>query len=249
MCTFILLYKLLKDYPVIALHNRYLGLDTLEKPPQGMDYGIFCPIDVASKGTWIGINNDGLLLAITNQETQRLKNPGRSRGLLALDILRDFSSSFEAKESLLNTEVKKLYRSGNFVLADKDTAWHVIWDREVVAWEIKAGPYAVGVVTIIPEIRMNVCDPILLSDSEKRRKRALNLLKNYNPKTVQDAISKIMQVSSDHEYGKTTASICWHSTEFKQTSSTIIALGDPAFFYYCKGNHCENVFKNYFPQF
>ena len=51
MCTFILLYKLLEDYPVIALHNRYLGLDTIEKLPQNIVDGVFCPIDVASSGT------------------------------------------------------------------------------------------------------------------------------------------------------------------------------------------------------
>ncbi|MFC1804120.1 hypothetical protein ACFL0D_09195 [Thermoproteota archaeon] len=36
--------QVLKDYPVIALHNRYLRLDTFEKPPQSMDNGVYFPV-------------------------------------------------------------------------------------------------------------------------------------------------------------------------------------------------------------
>jgi hypothetical protein len=43
MCTFIMLYKLLEDYPVIALHNRYLGRDTMEEPPRSWSGGVYAP--------------------------------------------------------------------------------------------------------------------------------------------------------------------------------------------------------------
>jgi len=90
VCTLIILYRLLKDYPVVALHNRYLGKNTLEQPPRRLNSNAVAPIDVDSGGTWIGMNDSGLLLAIINQETQRLPEPGRSRGLLALDTLKDY---------------------------------------------------------------------------------------------------------------------------------------------------------------
>ena len=248
MCTFIMLYGLLEDYPIVALHNRYLELTTVEKPPQPLTGGVYCPVDVASGGTWIGINKDGLLLAITNQETQSIEKPGRSRGLLALDILRECSSSSEARSYLYDPSIRGLYRPGNFVVADSEEAWHVLWDKQTTDWRITPGPYAMGVVTMYPGIKLNDHAERLGLDSEMRRKRAYQLLKEYQPESIDEAVAKMMEISADHEYGKTTSSICWHSKDYKQTSSTIIALGsepDISKIYYCVGNACESSFQEY----
>ncbi len=244
MCTFILLYKLLHDYPVIALHNRYLGLDTKEMPPRNRN-GVYCPLDVDSNGTWIGFNHDGLFMAITNQETQTIKNPARSRGLLALDALKECGSSAEAKDYLMDPSIRGFYRPGNFVVADGDDAWHILWDGVTAASKISKGPFAMGVVTMYPGIVMSERAEKICSDSEKRRIRALSLLRGYQPTSIEATVEKMKEVSADHEYGKSTASICWHSTEFKQTSSTIVALGETRRVYYCPGNHCENEFTQY----
>ncbi len=248
MCTFIMLYQMLEDYPVIALHNRYLGLDTQEKPPQSIGDGVYCPIDIASAGTWFGFNKDGLLLAITNQETETIENPTRSRGLLALDILRDCSSAIGAKEYLLDPSIRPLYRPGNFVVADAETAWHVLWDHTTTVRELHHGPYAMGVVTMYPGIELSERAEKIGLDSERRRRRANQMLRDYNPDRIEDALEKMKQVSADHQYGKSTSSICWHSTEFKQTSSTIIALNsapENSHVYYCPGNACETSFTEY----
>ena len=248
MCTFILLYKLLDNYPVVALHNRYLGLNTKEKPPQNIGKGVYCPIDIESQGTWIGFNKDGLLLAITNQETQIIDQPNRSRGLLALDILRECSTAVEAKEYLMDPFIRPLYRPGNFVVADPENAWHVLWDHVTKAWSIPQGPYAVGVVTKYPGIKMNERSEDIGPDSERRRKRAFQMLRGFKPSSIDEVLEKMKRVSADHAYGKTTSSICWHSSEFRQTSSTILAIGstpEDSRVLYCPGNACEKPFKEY----
>ena len=112
MCTFIMLYKLLEEYPVIGLHNRYLGLDTKERPPMDWGDGVFAPYDYASGGTWFGFNRDGLMMGITNQETMLIDKPGRSRGLLALDVLRECSSSEDARRYLNDRSIRDQYRTG-----------------------------------------------------------------------------------------------------------------------------------------
>jgi len=248
MCTFTMIYKLLEDYPIIALHNRYLGLNTLETPPKRIGNGVFAPIDYDSQGTWIGFNHDGLFLAITNQETETIENPQRSRGLLAVDILRECSTSADAKEYLMNPEIRPLYRPGNFIVADKREAWHVLWDHVTTAWRLMPGPYAIGVVTMYPGIKINERAEKIGPDSEKRRRRAFQLLNGFQPENVDSAIDKMMKVSADHEYGKTTASICWHSDEYKQTSSTIMAIASNTRLsrvLYCPGNACETPFEEY----
>jgi uncharacterized protein with NRDE domain len=248
MCTFIMLYRMLEEYPIVALHNRYFGLKTVEKPPKYVGDGVYCPIDVDSQGTWFGLNRDGLLLAITNQETQTIENPRRSRGLLALDILRECGTSRDAKDYLFDSGIRRLYRPGNFVVADADEAWHILWDKEIKAWNIPEGTFAMGVVTMYPGVVLNDHAEKIGLDSEMRRKRAYQLLKDYQPHSIGEAVEKMETISADHEYGKSTSSICWHSKEFKQTSSIIIAVGkDPRMsrVLYCEGNACESRFKEY----
>ena len=248
MCTLILLYKLLDEYPVVALHNRYLGMNTREKPPQSLGDGVYCPIDIESQGTWIGFNRDGLLLAITNQETQIIDQPNRSRGLLALDVLRECGTAEEAKEYLTNPFIRPLYRPGNFVVADPENAWHVLYDHVTKAWSIPEGPYAIGVVTKYPGIKMSERAEKIEPDSERRRIRAFQLLRGFKASNIDMVLDKMRLVSGDHAYGKTPSSICWHSPEFRQTSSTIMAIGiDPeaSRILYCPGNACEKPFKEY----
>jgi uncharacterized protein with NRDE domain len=248
VCTLVLLYGLLKDYPVVALHNRYLGKDTLERPPRRLNGNTVAPLDVESGGTWMGVNDSGLLLAITNQETQRLPEPGRSRGLLALDILNDHDTAEEAKEHLLDPGIRGLYRTGNFTVLDPQTGWHVVWDRDTHVYPLAEGVYAVSTITMVPGIAWSDHARNIWVDAEKRRARAYELLSGYQPSSVGEAVAELMRVSADHGWGRSQSSICWHSPEYRQTSSTIMAVaaepGDPLV-YYCEGNACENHFKDY----
>jgi len=172
VCTLILLYGLLEDYPVVALHNRYLGKDTLEQTPRRLNGGTVAPLDVASGGTWIGVNDSGLLLAITNQETQWLPEPGRSRGLLALDMLKECETAEEAKERLIDPGIRGLYRTGNFTVLDGQTAWHVVWDRETHIYPIDEGVYALSTITVVPGMAWSDRARSIWIDAEKRRARA-----------------------------------------------------------------------------
>lgn len=248
MCTLILLYGLLSDYPILALHNRYLGKDTLEEPPQRFNGNTVAPLDVASGGTWIGVNDSGLLLAITNQETETLRSPARSRGLLALDLLCACTSAAEARRRLLDADTRAPYRTGNFAVLDADEAWQVVWDRETHVYPIGAGVYPVSTLTVVPGMKWSERARHIWFDAEKRRTRATELLRGYKPSNVEEAVETLMRVSADHGYGRSQASICWHSPEYRQTSSTLIAVGrEPAEtrVFYCEGNACTNEFREY----
>lgn len=235
------------DYPVVALHNRYLNKDTRESPPSKIDQ-IICPIDIASGGTWVGFNENGLLLGITNQETNKIETPGRSRGLLALDILHKYSDSREAKDFLLKPDTRLPYRRGNFLLVDKKEGWHIIWDKETYYYPIENGCYPIATLTKLPNTKLDTNREKIYQDATKRLNRANSLMEGYNPLDIGDLVNRLMQVSADHGYGKTQASICWHSQKYKQTSSTIIAIGnklDKSKIFYCEGNACENEFTDY----
>jgi len=238
------LHRLLRDYPVVALHNRYLGKDTVEEPPQRTGSVVY-PVDVASGGTWIGFNDEGLLLAITNQETQTLDKPGRSRGLLALDILRDCASADEARDVLLDSATRKPYRTGNFAVFDAETGHHVVWDMGTHHNTIDPGVFAMGTVTVVPGIQWSESSRRMYENSKQRVARAHELLDSYRPRSIEEAVETMMRVSADHAHGRTEASICWHHPDYMQTSSTIMAPGPEPKVLYCRGNHCENPYEDY----
>jgi len=252
VCTLIVLHRLLDEYPVVVLHNRYLGAGTLEEPPR-VSWGrrrVFSPYDVASRGTWVGFNESGLLVAVTNQETEFNERPARSRGLLAMDLLDGCETAEEAKAFLTDPDVRWDYRRGNFVVADGNSAWQVVWDKETVAQRLQPGGHVVTTLTIFPGVEWTERAEKMWVNVEKRRIRALQLLGALDVSDLDGTVEGLKIIGSDHGSEKGPGSICYHypTGENVQTSSTIMALGQEisnSRILYCVGNACENEYKDY----
>lgn len=176
MCTLIFLWDAVPGYPVIMLHARYLHAGTHEEPPSRVENGrtVYRPLDIASGGTWVGFNDAGFLVAVTNQETEFNGSPGRSRGLLAMDLLEGCASAEEAKVVLTDPSVRPAYRRGNFLLADAKEAWHVVWDRETWAHPLGLGGHVVTTLSIAPGVEWTERAEKLWVNVEKRRIRLWN---------------------------------------------------------------------------
>ncbi|HIH88140.1 TPA: hypothetical protein HA344_02890 [Candidatus Bathyarchaeota archaeon] len=252
MCTLIALCGFLRDYPVLVLHNRYLNRGTVEEPPRVFEgkRHVYAPYDVASKGTWIGFNEEGLLVAVTNQETELLEKPARSRGLLAMDLLDGCASAEEAKGFLTDPDVRWDYRRGNFFVADSESAWHVVWDRETEVRHLEAGGHVVTTLTVFPGVDWTERAERMWVNVEKRRIRALQLIDGLQPGNLDSLMASLKDFGTDHGAEKGPGSICYHypTREYVQTSSTIIAVGtdvSDSRIHYCPGNPCEKEYSNY----
>jgi len=232
---------------VVVLHSRYLGEGAGEEPPQPLG-GVFGPRDVVGGGTWVGANEWGLVVAVTNQETYRVEEPGRSRGLLALDLLRGCKEALEAKNLLLRHPDRGLYRPANFLVADPKEAWHVVWDRLEFALPVLGPVYAVGSLTRYPGVSLDERARKVYRDSRSRRERVYQALEGWEPCPLGEAVGRLMELSRDHHPQPSTSSICWHSDHGRQTSATIMCIpqsGAPALAYYCPGNPCQGTFQEY----
>lgn len=252
MCTLIALLGFLEDYPVMVLHNRYLNRGTLEEPPRVFQVArrVYAPYDVASKGTWVGFNESGLLVAVTNQETEVLEKPARSRGLLAMDLLEGCDSADEAKGFLTDPDVRWDYRRGNFLVADADSAWHVVWDRETDVRRLDPGGHTITTLTMFPGVEWSERAERMWGNAERRRIRAHQLLDNHQPGDIEGLTAMLKEMGADHGVEKGPGSICYHypTGEYVQTSSTIIAVGSDVSdsrIHYCTGNPCENKYVDY----
>lgn len=251
MCTLIFLYKIVDNYPIIALHNRYAVKGTAEYPPiiLRLKYHVIYPVDLVGGGTWIGFNNAGLFMAITDQHTNGPSFSERSRGLLAIDVLGYFSDVDDALKYIINELKKGLYKRGNFIIADFNKAYHVIHDKEITVREIKQSPYIVTNLTLLPNVKLEGVIAEIYKRASERELRALKLSKNIGKTDIINIIRELAKIASDHHRGKSEYSICYHGDgEWIMSSSTIVAVAQEfnnSKILYLRGNACINSYIDY----
>lgn len=74
--------------PLIVAANRDEFRDRPSAPPGEIEPGIIGGRDLESGGTWLGVNRQGLFVAVVNRHRPGKSAKSWSRGLLALDALR-----------------------------------------------------------------------------------------------------------------------------------------------------------------
>lgn len=249
MCTLIVLYKLLDRYPILAMHNRYARAGSRERPPRILGrgkYRVCCPVDLESRGTWIGFNERGLFLAITDQHTGEGGRPVRSRGKLAVDVLASFGSSSDAAE-YVRREAPRGYRKANYIILDPEEGFHVVYDERVYCRRLDAGAHVFTNVTMLRERRG--LDEEVLTKAEARRARALELARGLRPGSVSEALEGLKRIASDHAGSPGETSICYHGEGmWFMSSSTIVAVAErfeESRVLYCRGNPCSSRFVDY----
>jgi len=204
MCTLLFLYKVFNSYPIVALHNRYMPIGTQELHPQviSLRHRVYCPIDLGVRGTWIGFNDKGLFIAVTDQHTGSVRNPVKSRGILILNALGSCGNAGEAKEYIVNELTGGGYRKGNFIIADENYAYHIIYDDTIIIRELKPGPRVSTNITLLPNMRISEEIREIVIHAEKRGRRALELARelitslgpNPDPKRLSKVLKQLQEI-------------------------------------------------------
>jgi uncharacterized protein with NRDE domain len=127
MCTVITLIRPGHQWPLIMAANRDEMRDRPSKPPahhwQDRDH-VVAGLDVLAGGTWLGMNEHGLVACILNRVDSLGPMAGkRSRGELPLEAL-DHAEARTATEALVDLD-PQAYRSFNMVIADIHEAWWI----------------------------------------------------------------------------------------------------------------------------
>jgi len=250
MCTLILLYRFLPAFPILAVHNRYAPIGSVEEPPKASRAVVefYHPTDSHSRGTWIGLNEKGLFASVTDQYTNGKPTAYRSRGLLLVDVLTSFSKASEAL-SYVRKELSKGYKKGNFVVADSVEAYHVLHDEKLEVEQLGPGVHVITSLTLRDWVKTEETPSDYLKYSEMRRSRAFELASNLKAPDIIRLIPKLKAIASDHGAERGRGSICYHGgTDWYMSSSTIMAIGDnleDSQILYCRGNPCENQFADY----
>jgi uncharacterized protein with NRDE domain len=112
-------------YPVIVAANRDEHYDRPSAPPGlwSTEPNILAGKDLLAGGTWLGVNEHGLLVGILNRRSNSEPDPliqTRSRGLLCLDLL---SLKSAADAHAFANRHEEAYQPFTVVFVDPSEAW------------------------------------------------------------------------------------------------------------------------------
>jgi len=140
MCILAIQYRLVPEAPILVAMNRDERYERAATVPaiQSGKPRVLCGIDQQGGGTWLGVNQHGLLVAACNRPKPfRPLNP-RSRGLLCRELLK-CGSARQAVDKAMDELMGNQYDGVNFVCADSESGWVVHGGDEVEAVELIEG--------------------------------------------------------------------------------------------------------------
>lgn len=253
MCTLALYLGEFEDYPLIVAANRDEFYSRPSAEPQVLVRSplIFGGKDLFAGGTWLGVNQHGLLVGVLNRRAhENLDRRGkRSRGQLCLDILKARNPN-EAIH-LLGHENGSAYLPFNLVIATRQIAY--VAYNEDTKTEIVPLDKGLHVVS-----NTSVFDP-----RTEKLEFAYSLFANVAalPRGDPDSLSRddrspylsrFKEALSSHTVGKDAkdprAAICVHGGEYGTVSSSVILYtGREKQFDYYHSSHppCRSEYQKY----
>ncbi len=149
MCTIVILRRPGHLWPLLVAANRDEMLSREAVPP-GRHWpdqpDVIAGQDLRAGGTWLGLNDLGLVAAISNRRGSLGPAPGlRSRGEIPLKALAHESATRAA--AALAALDAGLYRPFNLVIADSDDAFWLCKREGADAIERTAIPFGLSMLT------------------------------------------------------------------------------------------------------
>ncbi len=238
MCILMVMHRVLQDYPVVLAANRdeYYDRPTRRPALLGRSPRIWGGRDERAGGTWMGVNEHGVVVGLTNRRlhAEHEADPERrSRGLVCLAALQSRTAA-EAVESLL-TQPPRHYNPFNLLVMDRGNLVWVAYDDETVTQPLPPGLH------ILANGELNDFETI-------RLRRARKLLQATGQAGLPALLPFLEQICRDHEPGaQDRETICMHrdTDNYGTVSSTLLALpaaGGQPVYRYAAGHPCRTPY-------
>lgn len=239
MCTFTLAWQTFEDAPVVVAANRDEQFDRPTVPPARRDWNadVVAPADEEAGGTWLGYNEHGVLVALTNRWVDEDLSGERSRGLLVRDAL-GFESAEDAARHVERELDEQSYEGFNLVLADQSAALLVEWWGGRRLRNLDPGVHIVVNVGadgeyVIPSYRE--------AAGQRQATNADAVRATLQPEPGEGSrewLDRASEVISDHEYG-----VCIHGDGFGTRSSSLIQMDSEVLWKFADGPPCRTAYE------
>ncbi len=239
MCTLIALLGVVPGYPLVVAMNRDEFYDRPAVPPafRAGTPRIVAPRDERAEGTWIGVNEHGLVAAVSNRFAGPIDSTARSRGLLCLESL---AKADVAEAAIFASEASEQNRYNPFNLLHADPHRIACTSREEGTWA-RHGLMGANVLT---NAGLNEGDP--------RERRVRTLLEGASFASSDVTIQSLRRALSDHADAGGRA-ICHHGERAGTRSQTIVAVSADGWahnrLWYADGPPCTVPPKDYSDRF
>ena len=119
MCILAIQYGTVDRAPILVAQNREEYLDRPTQIPkiQSGKPRVICGIDRKAGGTWLGVNQGGLFVAVANRPKTLVPPEPRSRGILCRELL-SLPNAAEAAEYAARELSTGCYAGANYICAD-----------------------------------------------------------------------------------------------------------------------------------
>ena len=225
MCTLMIYYKLLEDYPIVIAANRdeyytrkARGPYVLHEHPR-----VYAGKDEHAGGTWLGVNEFGLVVGIVNRHSPQPQDPARrSRGLLCLDLLCQDGAN-AARDVLVAAGRAQLYNSFYLLWADAEHAYVAYNEGDITVRELDPGRY---MLTNSSLIDLSLVMPaglgnLLLDPAPASLDALLGTLQEVCK--IHQEMTRVVDPPNEHRGNR---AICVHASEqYGTVSSSLLAIG------------------------
>jgi hypothetical protein len=119
MCLLALEYRTFAEAPILVAANReeYFNRPATVPAVQPSRPRVLCGLDSRAGGTWLGVNEHGLLVGVTNRLKRDLPERPRSRGLLCRELLACHGAQVAAALAMRELATGH-YAGANFLCVD-----------------------------------------------------------------------------------------------------------------------------------
>jgi len=240
VCTITLAWQTFEDAPVIVAANRDEALDRPSDPPEKREWEqtVVAPRDAEAEGTWIGYNEHGLLVALTNRWTGEENGGDRSRGLLVRDAL-GYESAEEAVRYVERDLDNRTYEGFNLLAVDRNSALLVEYDGIRRVRNLEPGVHVIVNVGADGNYEIPARREDAGVEQAENASRLREALTPEPGERGQEWLDRASEAISDHEYG-----VCLHRDGFGTRSSSLILLGEDDLSYrYADGPPCRTPYE------
>jgi uncharacterized protein with NRDE domain len=220
VCTLILAWRVFEDAPIAVAANRDELVDRPSSPPAVSDGALryVAPRDEEAGGTWIGVNERGVFVGITNRRTD--VEGERSRGRLVLDALAEPTAA-DAVAAVEREVGERTYAGFNLVIADAADAALLEWDGDLARTDFDPGVHVV------------VNDGF--DDGDEKSRRIRDAARPEPDESAAGWRERVTPVLRDHDLGA-----CVHRDGFGTRSSSLVTVGDGGVgWWFADGPPCE----------
>jgi len=236
MCLLAIQFQTVDRAPILVAHNREEYFDRPTQAPkiQSGKPRVICGIDRKAGGTWLGVNQHGLFLAVANRRKRIVPSEPRSRGVLCRELLA-LRTAGEAAEHAARELATGCYAGANYVCADAESG------------AVVYGGDQIEIVPLVPGLHLlsnhNLNDP--RDARQEFIRRQLTLQKLDSAVTFLAVASRAFARKPDAS-GRRGAVVL--GEEYGTVSSTLLSLPSRiqnAIYQYAPGPPCTRAYDDY----